>query len=144
MIQILLVRVSSNSDFSPVSWGYHGIHGCPSARIRARMSIALSRYQRIKASLLLIINFSLPNEITSLPTKMHSLPTFSIFAQTPPFFAQTPLIFAQPSTFARPPAAAWISGSWNTPIQMKDIDVFLQLMSLSCHGERNQYNYLGI
>ena len=39
------------------------------------------------------------------------MPTFSIFAQTPPFFAQTPLIFAQPSTFARPPASPWISGS---------------------------------
>ena len=54
---------------------------------------------------------SLPNEITPLPTNMHSLPTFSIFAQTPPFFAQTPPYFAQPSTFARPPAAPWISGS---------------------------------
>ena len=65
-----------------------------------------------------IINFSLPNEITPLPTKMHSL-TFSIFAQTPIIFAQTPIIVAQPSTFARPPAALWISGSWNALVQME-------------------------
>ena len=68
------------------------------------MFVLLRGYSRI-------INFSLPNEITPLPTKCILCRLFSILAQTPPFFAQTPPIFAQPSTFARPPAAPWISGS---------------------------------
>ena len=86
---------------------------------------------------------SLPNEITPLPTKIHSLPTFSLFAQTPPFFAQTPPFFAQPSTFARRPAAPWISGSWNALVQMEGDSRFcLQLLSLSCHGERNRWQII--
>ena len=83
----------------------------------------------------LIINFSLPNEITPLPTNIHSLSTFSIFAQTPLIFAQTPPIFAQPSTLARPPAAPWISGSWNTPVQMEGDRRFFYNFCLSLATE---------
>ena len=82
------------------------------------------------------------------PTKLHIcqqnalLATFSLFAQTPPSLAQDP--FAQPSTFARPPAAPWISGpgSWKHWFRWKEIDVYLQLLPLSCRGERNRWQII--
>ena len=66
---------------------------------------------------------SLPNEFTSLPTiwatKCTLCPLFHPWPRPPQFFAQTPKVFAQPSTFARPQAAPWISGSLNTMVQME-------------------------
>ena len=57
-----------------------------------------------------LIKFSLPNEITSLSAKCTFCPLFHSLPR-PLHALPRPQFFAQPSTFTRPPAAPWISGS---------------------------------
>ena len=87
---------------------------------------------------------SLPNEITPLPTKCTLCPLFHSLPRPPPSLPRPPIL--SPALYVCKASCSSLDlGQLKVEthrFRWKEIDVFLQLLSLSCHGERNRWQII--